>query len=247
MSIEALNWALNLQMDKPVWKAVLIGIANHANPNGQAWPSVARLALYSGYKERVIRLAISQLVSENWLHKEERSGTTTVYTLCKLYPCTTCTPASDAPPPLHKVHPNHNRTINNNNRRKMASDWMPTVTMIEFAHANGMEARRVQDEADRFRDYWIGTGKPMADWEATWRNWIRRNRVSGSRPAGSNDKYSRVAAQNRARIDNVAGELAQYEADLAGVDRQIGGEVAARTRLRQIGHSPTASGTNQDS
>ena len=49
MSIEALNWALNLQLDKPVWKAVLIGIANHANPNGQAWPSVARLSLYSGF------------------------------------------------------------------------------------------------------------------------------------------------------------------------------------------------------
>lgn len=248
MSIEALNWALNLQLDKPVWKAVLIGIANHANPNGRAWPSVARLALYSGYKERIIRKAISDMTAEGWLHKEERTGSTTVYTLCRLYPCTTCTPASDASPPLHDVHPNHNRTINKNNKRKMSSDWMPTVTMIEFAHANGMEARRVQDEADRFRDYWIGTGKPMADWEATWRNWIRRNRgIQGSRSSGFIDRNTRVASQNRSRLDNVASELAQYEATAAGDHRQVGGSGAIGEGTRLLVHGSATNRTSQDS
>lgn len=250
MSIEALNWALNLQMDKPVWKAVLIGIANHANPNGQAWPSVARLALYSAFSDKTIRAAIKQLVAEGWLHQELRSGTTPVYTLCmhKGYPHERGTPpvvGRDSPP---DVQPNHNRTIKNNNKRKMATDWMPTVTMIEFAHANGMDARRVQDESERFRDYWIGTGKPMADWEAVWRNWIRRNQsVQRPRSGGNVDRLSRVASQNRTRLDNVASDLAEYEAHLAGDDRQIGGKVASRTGVGAISYSPATSRTNQDS
>jgi len=235
MSIEALNWALNLQLNKPVWKAVLIGIANHANPNGRAWPSVARLCLYSGYKERVVRQAINQMTEQGWLHREERAGTTTVYTLCKLYPlhevhpCTTCTP------PLHDMHPNHNRTINN--KKKMQPDWMPTTSMIEFAHANGFDARRVQDEADKFRDYWIGTGKPMANWEATWRNWVRRNNsIQRSRSGGYADRHTRVATQNRSRINNVASQLDQYEKSIAADHQQVGGNDRFGTGIRQLGY-----------
>jgi hypothetical protein len=29
-------------------------------------------------------------------------------------------------------------------------------------------------EAEAFREYWTGTGKPMIDWTATWRGWILR-------------------------------------------------------------------------
>lgn len=250
MSIEALNWALNLQLDKPVWKAVLIGIANHANPNGQAWPSVARLCLYSAFSDKAVRAAIKQMIAEGWLHQELRSGTTPVYTLCmhKGYPPERGTPPVEGRDPPPDVHPNHNRTINKNNKRKMSSDWMPTVTMIEFAHANGMEARRVQDEADRFRDYWIGTGKPMADWEATWRNWIRRNRgIQGSRSSGFIDRNTRVASQNRSRLDNVASELAQYEATAAGDNRQVGGSGAIGGSPRLLVHGYATNRTSQDS
>ena len=228
MSIEALNWALNLQLDKPVWKSVLIGIANHANPNGQAWPSVARLSLYSGFKEKAIRSAIKQLIDAGWLHQELRSGTTPLYTL----PIEGYTPVRGTPPEKGRdsppeVHPNHNRTIKNKN--KMQPDWMPTTSMIEFAHANGFNARRVQDEADRFRDYWIGTGKPMADWEATWRNWIRRNNsIQGSRSNGVRQSVSGLAAQNRAVLDAVLGDIYQHEAAIAGDHQQVGGNDAPR-------------------
>jgi hypothetical protein len=29
-------------------------------------------------------------------------------------------------------------------------------------------------ETEKFIDYWLGHGKRMASWEATWRNWMRR-------------------------------------------------------------------------
>ncbi|NBW29261.1 hypothetical protein EBR37_02675, partial [bacterium] len=162
----------------------------------------------SGYKDRAIQKAISELEDVGHLSREERSGTTPIYTLHIMHPRTTCTP------PPHVVHPNLNRTINKN---KMQIDWQPTTEMIEFAHefiGGSIEdtARRIQDEADRFRDYWIGTGKPMADWSATWRNWIRRSKsIQGSRSSSQSNLSSRVAEGNRARVSGLLDSIYKHE------------------------------------
>lgn len=31
----------------------------------------------------------------------------------------------------------------------------------------------IDAQTERFVDYWRGHGKKMADWPATWRNWMR--------------------------------------------------------------------------
>ena len=215
MSIEALNWALNLQLDKPSWKSVLIGIANHANPNGQAWPSVARLALYSGYKEKAIRAAIKQLIDQGLLSQELRAGTTPIYTL----PIRGYTPVGGSPPPPVEGRHNLNRTINN--KQRMQSDWRPTTKMIQFAHefvggSADDTARRIEDEAVRFRDYWIGTGKPMADWSATWRNWIRRSNTLSKPTVGTTrSNPTTVAAANNRLIDKLFGVGSQHQEPVA--------------------------------
>ena len=39
----------------------------------------------------------------------------------------------------------------------------------------------IDKEVEVFRDHWLGTGKPMADWDAVFRNWIRKApRMGGS-------------------------------------------------------------------
>jgi hypothetical protein len=44
----------------------------------------------------------------------------------------------------------------------------------------GIAERQALDIADRFRDYWVsvpgGKGRKL-DWAATWRNWVRNERV----------------------------------------------------------------------
>jgi hypothetical protein len=43
--------------------------------------------------------------------------------------------------------------------------------------AQGMDEPEIRRQADRFRDFWVAkAGKDAAkmNWEATWRNWIRR-------------------------------------------------------------------------
>lgn len=32
----------------------------------------------------------------------------------------------------------------------------------------------IESETEKFVDYWLAHGKRMADWTATWRNWMRR-------------------------------------------------------------------------
>lgn len=32
----------------------------------------------------------------------------------------------------------------------------------------------IDKEHEKFCDYWLAHGKRMANWEATWRNWMRR-------------------------------------------------------------------------
>jgi hypothetical protein len=64
VSVEAISWALNLapvpagRGGKPssASKFVLVGLANHAGPDGtDAFPSVATLVRYTGLSERTVR------------------------------------------------------------------------------------------------------------------------------------------------------------------------------------------------
>jgi hypothetical protein len=72
MSVEAISWALNLapvpagRGGRP-WSAckfVLVGLANHAGPDGTgAFPSVATLVRYTGLAERTVRTCLDRLAA----------------------------------------------------------------------------------------------------------------------------------------------------------------------------------------
>jgi hypothetical protein len=68
VSIEAIAWALNTapipthRRDASTLAAVLIGLANHADPDGHnAFPAVARLVRYTRLSERTVRSALHTL------------------------------------------------------------------------------------------------------------------------------------------------------------------------------------------
>ena len=73
MSVEAISWALNLapvpadrggQRSSPC-KFVLVGLANHAGPDGTgAFPSAATLVRYTGLSERTVRGCLARLAAE---------------------------------------------------------------------------------------------------------------------------------------------------------------------------------------
>jgi hypothetical protein len=73
VSVEAISWALNLApvprdrggKPNPACKAVLIGLANHAGPDGkEAFPAVRTLIRYTCLSERTVRTALDRLQAE---------------------------------------------------------------------------------------------------------------------------------------------------------------------------------------
>ena len=70
VSVEAISWALNLApvpadrrgQPSSACKFVLVGLANHAGPDGSgAFPSVATLVRYTGLSERTVRTCLDRL------------------------------------------------------------------------------------------------------------------------------------------------------------------------------------------
>jgi hypothetical protein len=56
---------------------------------------------------------------------------------------------------------------------QLPSDFELPEEWGEWAEGLGMTFDQIVLESEKFKDYWHGTGKPKADWQATWRNWIR--------------------------------------------------------------------------
>jgi hypothetical protein len=72
VSVEAISWALNLApvpadrggQPSSACKFVLVGLANHAGPDGTAaFPSVATLVRYTGLSERTVRTCLDRLAA----------------------------------------------------------------------------------------------------------------------------------------------------------------------------------------
>ena len=78
MSVEAMAIVLNHSRAKGAAKIVLLGIANHINPdNDGAWPSQARLASYANITERAVRNCVDQLVELGELVVKVGAGNST--------------------------------------------------------------------------------------------------------------------------------------------------------------------------
>lgn len=65
---------------------------------------------------------------------------------------------------------------------RLATDWTLPDEWAAWAKEQRPDLN-IQDVADRFKDFWIAkAGKDGAklDWQATWRNWVRGSKGSGS-------------------------------------------------------------------
>lgn len=80
----------------PTFKFILIKLADNANDAGSCWPSVPEIAQECEIGERTVQAAILWAEKAKILHREMRSGRSTVYHM---------TPADYAPPPPQDEHP----------------------------------------------------------------------------------------------------------------------------------------------
>jgi uncharacterized protein YdaU (DUF1376 family) len=79
---------------------------------------------------------------------------------------------------------------------RLPDDWTPGDSGFAFAAQQGLTNGRAQVEADKFRDFWrakTGADACKADWQATWRNWVRRaaeEQARRSPPRGGDDPFA---------------------------------------------------------
>lgn len=104
-------------------------------------------------------------------------------------------------------------------RKRLSTEWTPSNGLIVWAigQADG-DAAWVEAEIETFRDYWVATGKPMVDWAATFRNWIRRA-LERKRTNGKPETVDFAGERAKARDERFAREVrTAVEDSRAGLD-----------------------------
>lgn len=82
------------------------------------------------------------------------------------------------------------------NGSRLPSDWVLPKAWGDWALSERVDwqPENVRRVADSFRDYWVsaaGKDARKADWEATWRNWVRKEKTFANARASPNPQKSR--------------------------------------------------------
>lgn len=86
-----------------------------------------------------------------------------------------CSPANAGSPPKKKI--NNHKSGNGKGRRWGEDEIVPDAWKAWAQDVENLSSRDIEREALKFADYWRGrSGKDgvKINWEATWRNWVRR-------------------------------------------------------------------------
>ena len=81
-------------------------------------------------------------------------------------------------------------------KTRLPENWFLPKDWGDWALEQGLTESEIRTEAECFADYWRSKGETRADWQATWRNWIRRRRTFERRPLQNGSKKS-IYEQNR--------------------------------------------------
>lgn len=91
---------------------------------------------------------------------------------------------------------------------RLPADWMPSYEDARFCDAERKDLK-IDETASRFRDYWIaqpGAKGRKTDWSATWRNWVRNERIPQARASPTRpekfDPLTHMKNQREAKAKN---------------------------------------------
>jgi len=194
MSYQATNWAWKIKGVTGPEKLILLAIADRHNADtGECYPTLGRIADDTCMSRDTVKRATAAIVEKGIISRSlvsDSSGRVLGYKYhIKIDTGAEITPegAHSTPPPVHTAPPEggvqHPKLLKETIKRnkedialatRLPDDWQPSDSDIDFAISLDVDYRR---EADIFRDYWIaqaGAKGRKANWQSTWRNWIRR-------------------------------------------------------------------------
>ncbi len=170
---------------------------------GQLAASLTQLEVAWGMSRKQIRHFLTRLEMGTMI--ETQKGTAgTIITICNydLYQGDVDEQgtADDTPEGTVRAHQGHTKERREEGKKskrkrepvgspkkptRLSEDWTLPKPWGEWAVGEGLHEQEVRDQADVFRDYWISAPGPKGvklDWQATWRNWMRkykRDRATG--------------------------------------------------------------------
>lgn len=176
-----------LGLDKPPLKAILLALAHHANEyTCRCWPSVERLALFTGLSRRSVQYSIKDLVELGYLIVHERPGKPSIYELT----LPDCGPLNQggAPPaprdmnggaPLAQggatVAPEESGTDKTRVEDLFSEEWKPAPPIIERIKADeGLSDEEIERELKMFVLKNLEVGEPVRHPNAAFRRWCAR-------------------------------------------------------------------------
>jgi hypothetical protein len=195
MSFAALAWAAKQQTGGLATKSVLLALANYADEHGCAYPSTAAIAAFGEMDHKTATTALDRLVAAGLIsdtgEREGRTKQVKVYQLAlESQPKTEAfqkrkPPVSEpkAPqkrgtdtirePVSQKATPSSNKRAS---KSRLPADFIPTMTGKTAAVVAGWPPGRFDDELEAFADYHTSHETRSADWQASWRTWVRNSK-----------------------------------------------------------------------
>ena len=177
MSIKAVSWAFDQQIDDPMAKLVLIAIADHINEStGNAWPSIERLEHMTSASRRTVQRKLKLLEDGGYLQRQKRFNDTDLYSL-GARGVTVTRGVTQSPLGVSERHPNHNRTVIINSKGKsnkqLLVDWSPDDTDKKYATDAGLSWEDTVEDIRLWNEQ-NGNKAAYASCKAFWQGWVRR-------------------------------------------------------------------------
>jgi DNA-binding MarR family transcriptional regulator len=191
MSIKAVSWAFDQQIDDPMAKLVLIAVADHINEStGNAWPSIERLEHMTSASRRTVQRKLKKLEEDGYLERQKRFNDTDLYSL-GARGVTVTRGVTQSPLGVSHSHPNHNRTVIINNKGKskkqLLVDWQPDDADKQYANELGIDWSETLTDIQLWNEK-NGNKASYASCKAFWQGWVRKE--AKGRPARSNRQES---------------------------------------------------------
>ncbi len=151
---------------------VLLAIADHADDQGVAYPSVGRIAEKSRMSKRQVQRVLRDLVADDRLEIEEGAGPYGTNIFKVVTPCRgdTMTPVTQL---CHAPHdtamsPKSSITIKDTNNKRKGTQ----ADVDRYCEELGLTCSDATHVFNKWEgNGWTNGGKPIRDWKATIRSW----------------------------------------------------------------------------
>jgi hypothetical protein len=201
-------------LDNAAWKDTTHDVSGRTIqvPRGSVCASTRHIAEAVGVGHQVVRTALKRFQTEHMINTAATHGKTliTLRNYCKYQDHGSGTNTAPNTALTQQQHSANTQKEQGNKETReakasqakrgtrLSDDWFLPKSYGEWAVSEGYDVDAIREQAACFKDYWIGVPGQRGvklDWEATWRNWMRRSaKASPKRSKGD----ERLAAAMRA-------------------------------------------------